>query len=95
MLTERAELLIRSGREEAFAATMAAEGKPLLLGVPGVLSARLGRGVENRQKFMLLVEWTEMAAHEAFSGTDAQSRLRALMSPFTEGGAMEHFEIQP
>jgi quinol monooxygenase YgiN len=51
--------------------------------------------VENPQKFILLVEWTEMAAHDAFNGTDEQSRLRALMGPHTEGGAMEHFEIEP
>lgn len=73
---------------------MAAEGKPLLRAVPGVLSVRLGRGVENPQKFMLLVDWTEKTAHDAFGGTDAQSRLRTLMGAFAVGGAMEHFEIE-
>jgi quinol monooxygenase YgiN len=95
MLTEHAELHVRAGQEAAFAAMMMAEARPLLLALPGVLSVRLGRGVEHPQKFMLIIEWAEMAAHDAFGGTDAQSRFRALLSPYVTGGAMEHFEIDP
>lgn len=95
ILTERAELLVRAGHEDAFAAMVAEEAKPLLLAVPGVHQVRLGRGVEHPDKFMLLVEWSDMAAHQAFVGTAAQTRLRELLAPHTVGGAMEHFEIEP
>ena len=95
MLTERAELLVRAGEEEAFAAMVAADVKPLLLGVPGILSVRLGRGVENPQKFIMLNEWSELAAHDAFNGSAAQTLLRSLLSTFTIYGAMEHFVIEP
>jgi quinol monooxygenase YgiN len=93
MLTERAELLIKEGEEENFDKAMRAEGLPLILSLDGALSARLGRGVENPDKFILLVEWRDMAAHDAYKGTPGQAALGKIMSPYTRGGAMEHFEI--
>ena len=91
MLLERAELTIREGMEEQFAAAMRAEGVPLLLGVPGVNSVKMGRGVEHPHKFMLLVHWDSMDAHAAFGGSPASKALRAVISPFSTAGAMEHF----
>jgi heme-degrading monooxygenase HmoA len=93
MLLERAELTIREGMEEKFAAAMHDEGIPLLLSVPGVNSAKMGRGVENPGKFMLLVHWDSMDAHAAFGASPASKALRAVIGPFSTGGAMEHFDF--
>src|SRR3546814_2408003 len=57
MVLERAELQIRAGMEIDFATAMAERGLVVLRSVPGVESVRMGRGVENSGKFMLLVEW--------------------------------------
>jgi len=91
MLLERAELTIREGMEEKFAAAMRDQGIPLLQGVPGVNSVKMGRGVENPGKFMLLVHWDALDAHTAFGASPAAKALRAIISPFSTGGAMEHF----
>ena len=93
MLLERAEILMREGQEEAFAAAMKDAGIGILSGVPGVMSVNLGRGVENPGKFMLLVEWKNMDAHLAYNKSAASGELRALIRPFSKGGSMEHFEM--
>ena len=93
MLTERAELLIKPGSEEDFAAAMRERGIPLLESVPGVKSARFGRGVENPDKFILLVEWESMDAHRAFQKAPANGELRQVIGPHSRGGSIEHFEI--
>jgi heme-degrading monooxygenase HmoA len=93
MLLERAEIQVKAGSEEAFAAVMAERGLPLLRAVPGVKSAKLGRGVENPAKFMFLVEWDAMEAHAAFNQSAVHPEFLGLFAPYAEGGAMEHFQF--
>jgi heme-degrading monooxygenase HmoA len=93
MLLERSEILIREGQEEGFSAAMKDSGMGLLASVPGVISVNLGRGVENRGKFMLLVEWENMNAHIAYNKTQLCLAVRELIGRFSKGGAMEHFEM--
>jgi len=93
MLLERTELLIREGQEEAFSAAMKDEGIRTLACVPGVVSVNVGRGVENPGKFLLLVEWKNMEAHNAYNKTPACTAIRALIGPFSKGASMEHFQM--
>lgn len=93
MLLERAELQIREGMEEEFSAAMTDKGLALLANVPGVQAVRIGRGVENPQKFMLLVTWDAIESHIAFTKSPAMTQFRALLKPFSTGGAMEHFNM--
>jgi len=93
MLLERSELVIKEGQEEAFSAAMKEQGIGLLTAVPGVLSASLGRGVENPGKFMLLIEWKNMDAHGAYNKTPVCGQIRALIGRFAKGGSMEHFQM--
>lgn len=93
MLVERAELLIKDGCEDAFAAAMVERGVPLLSSVAGASDVRLGRGVENPRKFMLLITWATMDAHVAFTADPLFETFRELLGPFTIGGGMEHFNM--
>ena len=93
MLVERAELLIKDGCEDGFAAAMAERGLSLLSGVAGASDVRLGRGVENPRKFMLLITWETLDAHTAFSASPLFQEFRELLGPFTIGGGMEHFNM--
>ena len=93
MLLERAELLARDGAESELFAVMTDHGVPLLAAVPGVLSVRFGRGVENPDKFLLLVQWESLDAHTAFTQAPVFADFRALIMPVSRGGAMEHFEM--
>ena len=94
MLVERSELLVKEGLEEDFAAAMRERGNPLLASVPGVRSVNMGRGVENPDKFVLLVEWESMADHDAFRINPNYGPFREILAPFLKGGAMEHFNME-
>ncbi|HEY9547332.1 MAG TPA: antibiotic biosynthesis monooxygenase family protein [Solimonas sp.] len=91
MVLERAELQIRAGMEIDFATAMAERGLVVLRSVPGVESVRMGRGVENPGKFMLLVEWRSLDAHAAFSRLPEFAVFLDIIKPFSTGGSMEHF----
>ena len=94
MFIERAEIPVKEGMEEAFAAAMAARGTAILAAAPGCASVRVGRGVENSGKFLLLLEWDSVESHIALTKTPAFDEFKALVGPFFSGGAnMEHFEI--
>ena len=93
MLVERAELLIKDGRADGFAAAMARRGVPLLASVAGTSEVRLGRGVENPRKFLLLITWATMEAHMAFANDPLSQEFRDLIGPFVIGGGMEHFNM--
>jgi heme-degrading monooxygenase HmoA len=91
MLFERAEITTAEGKAEDFAAMMAAQGLPLLSGLPGVNSVRLGQGVEHPDKFMLLIHWQTMDDHIAFTKAEIFQTFLQLVGPYSVGGAMEHF----
>ena len=91
MLVEHSHLSIHEGREDAFVNTMNAVGIPLLLAVNGVRTVRMGRSVEQPDRFILLVEWESMDAHIAFTKAPAFPDFRSIVSPFAKGGGMEHF----
>jgi heme-degrading monooxygenase HmoA len=93
MLVERSEILIKEGMEDEFTTLMADKAVPLLKGLPGVNAVSYGRGVENPDKFILMVEWAAMSDHIAFTKAPVFPEFRALLMPFSKGGAMEHFEM--
>ena len=93
MLLERAELQIKIGSEEEFFQVMRDRGLPLLKSVAGVQSAMIGRGVENPNKLMFLVQWSTLEAHKTFNQSVVSPEFRGLFTPFAEGGSMEHFEM--
>ena len=94
MFVERAEIPVAAGKEEEFAAAMASTGTALLAGAAGCSSARVGRGVENPGKFILLLEWDRVESHTEYTKTPEFDRFKALVGPFFAGAPnMEHFKI--
>jgi heme-degrading monooxygenase HmoA len=94
MFVERAEIPVAAGKEADFAAALANGGLALLAGAKNCSSARLGRGVENPGKFILLLEWDSVESHVAFTKTPEFDQFKALAGPFFAGAPnMEHFEI--
>jgi heme-degrading monooxygenase HmoA len=93
MLLERAELQIRPGSEEAFAAALNGRITEILRAVPGVKSVQIGRGVENPDNFIILAEWESLDAHAAFKTLPAYPEFGALIAAHAIGGRMEHFTM--
>lgn len=93
MPLERSEILAAEGQEEAFAAALKEKIIPILVDTPGVSSVVFGRGVENPDKFIILVDWESLDAHAAFNKGPTCAPFRALFGPYTRGGVMEHFNV--
>jgi len=93
MIVERVELQIKDGMAEAFAAAMHERGLALLSPAEGCHWVKLGRGVENPNTFILLLEWDTVDQHMSFLKHPDHAAFRALSMPFSEGGAMEHFDM--
>lgn len=91
MVIERVELLIKTGQELAFEAAMIS-GRALLASAADCRSVSFARGVENGEKFLLLLEWESLTAHTNFTQTPEFARFREIAGPFFAARpTMEHF----
>jgi quinol monooxygenase YgiN len=93
MILEIAELSAKPGSEkeltEAHAAAIEAFGPS-----EGLLSARLTQGVETPTNFVLLAEWTDIAAHERYRKTEQFAKWRAAIGPYVAGpAAVQHTRV--
>jgi heme-degrading monooxygenase HmoA len=77
---------------DAFAAAFL-QAREILVGTPGCRSVRMTRGIESAERFVLLVEWDSVEAHETgFRQTERFTRWRALIGPWFAGPPrVEHF----
>jgi heme-degrading monooxygenase HmoA len=82
MVLEVADIQVTPGAEDDFA--NAYRGiKEVLTSTPGCRSVRMTRGIEAPSRFVLLVEWDSVEAHdENFRASDRFGRWRAAIGPF-------------
>jgi heme-degrading monooxygenase HmoA len=92
MVLEVALIDVRPGQEDDFAAAYQ-QARTILTGTPGLLNARMTRGIESPSRFVLLVEWESVRAHEEnFRATERFGQWRALLGPyFATPPLVEHF----
>ena len=91
MVLEVGLIDVTAGSEEAFRAAYA-EGKVHLASSPGCRSVRMTQGVETPTRFILMVEWDSIEAHDAFRASGAFSQWRAHVGPHFDGPPrVEHF----
>jgi heme-degrading monooxygenase HmoA len=91
MVLEVGLIDVTPGAEEAFRAGYA-EAVPHLAGAPGCRSVRMTQGVESPSRFVLLVEWDSIEAHEHFRASDAFAGWRApIGAHFAGPPRIEHF----
>lgn len=92
MVLEVGLIDITPGQEERFESAYA-RAREALASTPGCRSVRMTRGVETPSRFVLLVEWDSVAAHEEnFRATDRFTTWRELIGPyFAQPPQVEHF----
>ncbi|HEY2795044.1 MAG TPA: antibiotic biosynthesis monooxygenase family protein [Micromonosporaceae bacterium] len=85
MVLEVALIKVIPGQEDAFVAAYA-KAHETLSTTPGCQSVRMTRGVESPSRFVLLVEWDSVEAHEQnFRATDRFNTWRSLIGPYFDG----------
>ncbi|MGX6606387.1 antibiotic biosynthesis monooxygenase family protein [Micromonosporaceae bacterium Da 78-11] len=96
MILEVGLINVIPGAQDAFVAAYRT-AHPILAGTPGCLSVRMTHGVESPTRFVLLVEWESVEAHEQnFRGTERFAQWRGWISGyFAEPPVIEHFADVP
>ena len=92
MVLEVADIEIRPGAEDEFLAAYRGV-RDLVTSTPGCRSVRMTRGIESPGRFVLLVEWDSVAAHEQnFRATERFATWRGAIGPFfLAPPRVEHF----
>nr|WP_211228526.1 antibiotic biosynthesis monooxygenase [Glycomyces tenuis] len=90
---EIAEISITPGQEDAFIQAYRGAREHVAVS-PGLRSMRMTRGVESPSRFVLLIEWDSVEAHEqGFRATERFGAWRAAIGPyFAKPPVVEHFE---
>ncbi len=91
MVLEVAQFDVQPGSEAAFE-----DGYRSVVGVlresAGLLSLRMTRGVETPTRFVLLVEWESLEAHQAFRDSGRFTVWRSRIGPhLAQPPHVEHF----
>lgn len=94
MILEQALLDVVPGQESAFEEAFG-KAKAIIASMPGFRSLRLSRGMEQPNRYLLLVEWDRLEDHtEGFRGSAEYEQWRALLHHFyAPFPTVEHFEI--
>ena len=92
MILEVANIDVQPGQEAAFAGAYR-QVRDIVVSTPGCRSVRMTCGIESPSRFVLLVEWDSVEAHERnFRGTDRFTTWRAAIGPFFANPPLvEHF----
>jgi heme-degrading monooxygenase HmoA len=92
MVLEVGLIDVRPGQEDRFQVAYG-QAREALASTPGCRSVRMTRGVESPSRFVLLVEWDSVTAHEEnFRATDRFTTWRALIGPyFAQPPQVEHY----
>lgn len=97
MVTEVADIQIAPGTELDFIAAYRSVHH-VLATTPGCLAVRMTRCIESPSRFVLIVDWDQVASHENnFRGTERFTEWRAAIGPyFAEPPNVEHVEtVEP
>jgi heme-degrading monooxygenase HmoA len=92
MVLEVADISLQAGSEQDFAAAFNG-AREILASTPGCRSVRMTQGVETPSRFVLLVEWDSVEAHQSnFRQSDRFDQWRAQIGPFfAQPPHVEHF----
>lgn len=93
MILEAAYLQVRPGAQQRFEEAFR-QASPLIASIPGYISHRLQRCIEQPSRYLLLVEWQTLAAHvEGFRNSPQYLQWKALLHHFYDPfPTVEHFE---
>ena len=82
MIVEHALLSVKPGESAAFEAAIA-QARPLIAGSPGFHSIEVRPAAETKDRYLLRVAWTDIAAHrDRFRKSARYEEWRALLHHF-------------
>jgi heme-degrading monooxygenase HmoA len=92
MVLEVADIRVHPGTEADFASGYAI-AREVIMATPGYRSIRMTQGVETPSRFVLMIEWDSVAAHQQFRDSERFADWRAPIGKFfAQPPYVEHFE---
>ena len=92
MTLEIALFDVQPGAEQAFSEAYG-KARALLTASVGCREVRMTQGVETPTRFVLMVEWDSVAAHQDFRDSPEFAQWRGFIGPhFAQPPHVEHFE---
>ncbi|MFY7864311.1 antibiotic biosynthesis monooxygenase family protein [Roseateles sp.] len=93
MILEVAEIHIAPGQQAAFEAAIAHGISSVISRAQGFVSAKVQRGIESPERYLLHIEWATLEDHtEVFRGGPLFPAWRAIVGPFfAQPPRVEHF----
>jgi heme-degrading monooxygenase HmoA len=93
MVLEHALIAVRPGTGPDFEAALG-RARQIIASCRGFVSLELRRGIENPDRYLLLVEWETLDDHMVgFRESDAFPRWRAAIGEYFDGAPMvDHYE---
>ena len=95
MIIEHADFRIPPGQQAAFEEAIHRALTTVASKAKGFRSAKVLRGVESAERFVLLMEWETIEDHtQGFRGSPAFAEWRAIIGPFFAAPpTVEHFTL--
>jgi len=95
MILEHADIRIAPGRQAEFEAAIHRGLTTVIARAGGFRSARVVRGIESAERFVLMIEWDTLEAHTVgFRESPLFAEWRAIVGPFFAAPpVVEHFEF--
>ncbi len=93
MVLEHAVIAVRPGTGEEFETAME-RARPIIGACRGFVSLELRRCVEQRDRYLLLVQWERLEDHMVgFRESEAFTRWREVIGPYFDGPpSVDHYE---
>ena len=94
MILEIAEIQVQAGTGSQFEAAIKESLEKYISTINGFISAEVQRGIEEPERFILLIQWETVEAHTVnFRESDVFPKHRELISPFfAKPPFVQHFE---
>jgi heme-degrading monooxygenase HmoA len=94
MILEIAEVYVQPGTGADFEKAVS-QGQHLVMQTPGYINHELQRSIEDPTRYMLLIHWESVAAHEeGFRQSDRFPQWREYIGPFfAKPPFVQHFEV--
>ncbi|QHI97237.1 antibiotic biosynthesis monooxygenase [Xylophilus rhododendri] len=94
MILEHADIRIAPGRNAEFEEAINRGLNTVLCKAKGFINAKVMRGIESTERYLLLIEWESVADHNVgFRESPAFAEWRAIIGPFFAAPTVvEHFE---
>ena len=95
MILEHADLRIAPGRNAEFEEAIHRGLSTVIARADGFGSAKVVRGIESAERYVLMIEWNTLEAHtEGFRNSPLFAEWRAIVGPFfASPPVVEHFSF--